>query len=163
ILGDKGMWEFYAWIRNCIAEEVPWDRMVHEILTAQGNSSQYGPANFYRMGAKPEEFAETVSQAFLGIRVQCAKCHNHPFEKWTQAAYFRMANFFSRTNVKSDKPEGGSLVFAVQKGEVNHPKLGRPLPPAAFDGPSLALDAPGDRRAFLADWMVSPRNPYFAR
>jgi hypothetical protein len=161
MLGDKGMWSLYHWIHTSVAENKPWDRFVREILTAQGSGAEYGPVNFYRMGAKPEEFSETVSQAFLGIRVQCAHCHNHPFEKWTQTDYYRMANFFSRLGRKGKHAE--EIVYAAESGNISHPKLGRPLPPAAFDGPSLALEAPGDRRAFLADWLTSPDNPYFAR
>jgi len=160
-LGDKGMWAFYGWVRRSVAANKPWDRFVREILTARGPTTGSGPANFYRMGSKPEEFAETVSQAFLGIRVQCAHCHNHPFEKWTQADYYRMANFFARVGRK--ETDAGEFVFTMATGDVTHPKLGRPLPPAAFDGPALAPDAPGDRREFLADWMTAPDNPYFAR
>jgi hypothetical protein len=161
VLGDKGMWSFYNWLHASVVENKPWDRVAREIVTAQGSASAFGPANFYRMGSKPEEFAETVSQAFMGIRVQCAHCHNHPFEKWTQNDYYRMANVFARVGKKGKGDE--ETIFAADKGDVSHPKLGRPLPPAAFDGPTLALDAPGDRRAFLAAWMTAPENPYFAR
>lgn len=161
LLGNKGMASLHAWVRQSVADNKPWDRFARELLTASGSASEGGPVNFYRMGTKPEEFAETVSQAFLGIRVQCAHCHNHPFEKWTQADYYRMANFFARVGKKGEGD--GEIVFAAATGDVMHPKLGRPLPPAAFDGPSLPLDALGDRRVFLADWMTSPCNPYFAR
>ncbi|HLK56354.1 MAG TPA: DUF1549 domain-containing protein [Chthonomonadaceae bacterium] len=161
MLGEKGMWSFYRWVQSCVAENVGWDRMAREVVTAQGRASENGPVNFYRMGAKPEEFAETVSQAFLGIRVQCAHCHNHPFEKWTQSDYYRMANFFSRVGRKGG--DADPTVYAAESGEVEHPRLHRSLPPAAFEGPTLALEATGDRRAFLADWMTAPDNPYFAR
>lgn len=160
-LGEKGMWSFYNWLHAAVYDNRPWDQVVREIVTAQGTASSCGPVNFYRMGSKPEEFAENVSQAFLGIRVQCAHCHNHPFEKWTQNDYFRMANLFARIG-KKEKGDA-ETIFAAASGDVSHPKLGKPLPPAAFDGPVMALDAPGDRRAFLADWMTSPQNPYFAR
>src|SRR6266536_2342324 len=118
------MWAFYDWLRESVAQNRPWDQAAREILTASGPTSQCGPANFYRMGQKPEEFAETVSQAFLGIRVQCAKCHNHPFEKWTQSDYYRMANLFARIGKKGkDRDE---TIFTASSGDLNHPKLGRP-------------------------------------
>ncbi len=163
LIGEKGMWALYRWLRECVAENRPWDEIVRDLLTATGPTTNNGPANFYRLGSRPEEFAENISQAFLGIRIQCAKCHNHPFEKWTQSDYYRMSGFFARVGRKADKSGGGIVVFAAAKGDVDHPKLGRPIPPAAFDGPTLALAAPGDRRVFLADWMTSPANPYFAR
>jgi len=161
VLGDKGMWSFYNWLHTCVGENRRWDLVAREIVTAQGDSSKCGAINFYRMGTKPEEFAETVSQAFLGIRVQCAHCHNHPFEKWTQSDYYRMANLFARIGRKGK--DDRETIFTAASGEVAHPKLGRPLLPAAFDGPSLPLDAEMDRRVFLANWMVAPSNPFFAR
>lgn len=162
-LGGKGMWTFHSWLHDCLERNVPWNEMVREILAARGSTATNGPANFYKMGSRPEEFCETVTQTFLGIRVQCAKCHNHPFEKWTQSDYYRMANFFSRVGVDENKRHGGALIYAKEGGEVDHPKLGRPLPPRAFDGPELALDSRVDRRDFLADWAAAPGNPYLAR
>ena len=159
LLAGKGMWSFQTWLRESLASNKPWDKLAYEILTAGGAN---GPAAFYRAGKTAEEYSETFSQVFLGIRVQCAKCHNHPFEKWTQSDYFRMANFFARVGRK-ELSGGTPVYFSAAGGEVDHPKLGRPLPPRPFDGPELALDSRRDRRQFLADWLVSPRNPYFAR
>lgn len=163
LLGDKGMWQFYAWLREQVEVNRPWDQIVKDILTADGDTSIRGPANFYRLGAKPEEFAENVSQAFLGIRVQCAKCHNHPFEKWTQSDYYRMAGLFARVGQKRPKGSPSAIVYSKSTGDVDHPRLGRPLPPAPFDGAPLPPSSNLDRRQYLADWMTSPNNPYFAR
>jgi hypothetical protein len=161
LLGDKGMWNLYLYLRQSVAQNKPWNRLVRELVTANGSPSESGPANFYRLGSRPEEFAETVSQAFLGIRVQCAHCHNHPHEKWTQSDYYRMANLFARVGKKG---EGDTqAIFTASEGDVDHPRLRRPLPPAAFDGPTLALDSPRDRREFLADWLAAPDNPFVAR
>lgn len=160
LLGSKGMWNLNLYLRQCVAENRPWNQVVREIVTASGGTEN-GPANFYRMGRRPEEFAETVSQAFLGIRVQCAHCHNHPHEKWTQSDYYRMANLFARVGRKGEDEE--ETIFTASEGNVEHPRLRRPLPPAAFDGPTLALDSTLDRREFLADWMAAPDNPYVAR
>ncbi len=161
LLGSKGMAALQGWVRDSVARNVGWDRFVYDIITASGPADSNGPANFYRMGVKPEEFAETVSQAFLGIRVQCAHCHNHPFEHWTQADYYRMASVFARVGRKTIDER--DIVYSAPTGDVTHPRFGRPLPPAAFDGPSVALNAPGDRRLFLARWATSPDNPFFAR
>lgn len=160
LVGAKGMASLYGWMRNNVAQNRPWDRIAYDLITASGTTSA-GPANFYRMGTKPEEFAETVSQTFLGIRVQCAHCHNHPFEKWTQTDYYRMANFFAR--VKRTETGGQDFVRVASAGDVDHPKLHRPMAPAPFDGPQLALEDRGDRREFLAKWVTAPENPYFAR
>ena len=163
ILGNKGMWAFHTWLKQSVLENKPWDRIAAEIITASGPANRPGPAGFFRAGKTAEEYSENVSQVFLGIRVQCAKCHNHPFEKWTQSDYFRMANFFARVGNKVDATSGGPAYFSASQGNVDHPKLGKPLPPKPFDGPQLALDSKLDRRRFLADWLVSPENPYFAR
>lgn len=161
LIGGKAAAALQSWIRACVAGNVGWDRFASDVLTAGGPADADGPASFYRMGTKPEEFAETVSQAFLGIRVQCAHCHNHPFEKWTQSDYYRMANVFARV-VRKDV-DGVEIVFAGSTGDVSHPRIGRPLPPAAFDGPSASLTSVADRRTFLARWMIGRDNPYFAR
>jgi hypothetical protein len=162
-LTDKGMWAFYQWIRDQVAANRPWNELVYEVLTSTGSTFDDGPANYYRIGRSPEDLAETTSQAFLGIRVQCARCHNHPFEKWTQNDYYQMANFFSRIGRKNGENPQDLIVFTQNSGDINHPKLGRPLPPRPYDGQPIALNAPGDRREALAKWLTAPENPYFAR
>lgn len=161
LLGSKGMWNLHLYLRQCVMENRPWNHVVRELVTASGATGENGPVNFYRMGSRPEEFAETVSQAFLGIRVQCAHCHNHPHEKWTQSDYYRMANLFARVGKKGEGDE--ETIYAATEGNIDHPRLRRPLPPAAFDGPTLALEDTRDRREFLADWLTKPDNPYVAR
>lgn len=162
-LMDKGMWALYQWIREQVASNRPWNEIVYDVLTASGSNFEYGPSNYYRSAKTPEDLGETTSQAFLGIRVQCARCHNHPFEKWTQNDYYQMANFFSRVGRKNGDEPGDLEIFAQNSGDINHPKLGRPLPPKPYDGQPVALDAPGDRRVALAKWLTAPENPYFAR
>jgi hypothetical protein len=161
LIGGKAAAALHAWLRERVARNAGWDRIAYALLTASGPADADGPASFYRMGTKPEEFAETVSQAFLGIRVQCAHCHNHPFEKWTQSDYYRMANVFAR--VARKEIDGIETVYTAATGDVANPRLGHPLAPAAFDGPSLPLDSTRDRREFVARWMIAPDNPYFAR
>lgn len=162
-LTDQGMWAFYEWIREQVAKNRPWNEVVHEVLTSTGSNFEDGPSNFYRIARTPEDLGETASQAFLGIRVQCAKCHNHPFEKWTQNDYYQMANFFARVGRKNGDAANDLIIYPQPSGNVNHPKLGKPLPPRPYDGQPMELDAPGDRREFLATWLTAPANPYFAR
>lgn len=165
-LKDKGMWAFYAWVHDSVQANKPWDQMTREILTATGNTFMDGPANYFRTALKPEELAENVSQGFLGIRVQCAKCHNHPLEKWTQNEYYGMANLFARVRQKvnldiwvNDEMTVGNL----PSGDIVQPRLGHAVAPQPLGGTALALDAREDRRAFLARWMTSPDNKQFAR
>lgn len=162
-LKEKGMWTFYNWIKDSVRENKPWDQMVHEVLTADGSTFTYGPANFYRMDRNPQDLGETASQAFLGIRVQCARCHNHPFEKWTQNNYYEMANFFARIGRKKGHIAEDEIIHASGSGNVNQPRLGKPLPPTPFDGEPMDINSTDDRRHYLAKWMTSPDNYYFKR
>ncbi len=167
ILGGKGLQSFYQFVRKSVEDNRPWDRFVYEIVTAQGSNQKAGAANFYRIGSSPEEYAENVSQAFLGIRMQCAHCHNHPHEKWSQADYYRFANLFARVErkevKKKDDPDPEEIVSIAAKGDVSHPRLGKPLPPAPLEGAPLDINAPEDRRIALAKWIIAPSNPFFAR
>ena len=162
-LTEKGMWTMYAWIQDNVAQNRPWDEMVREVVTANGSNFSYGPSNFYRIGRSPEDLTETVSQAFLGIRVQCARCHNHPFEKWTQADYYKFANLLSRVNRKPGDNPADLQITTAATGEISFPKTGKPLPPAPYDGQPMATDSKDDRRVYLADWLTSPKNTYFVR
>jgi hypothetical protein len=166
MLKDKGMWAFYSWVHDSVRLNKPWNQMVREVLTASGNTFIEGPANYYRAARTPQDLAENVSQAFLGTRITCAKCHNHPLEKWTQNDYYQMANFFGRIGRKVNDDvwvNDAMTVTLLPSGDVEQPRLHRALPPKALGGPELALNVPGDRRAFLADWMTSPKNTLFAR
>jgi len=162
-LTDKGVVSLYQWIRRSVAENWPWDRFVRELLTARGSAHAEGPANFFRTAATPETLAETASQAFLGVRIQCARCHNHPYEKWTQAQYWQMAAFFARVKTRKGTQNGEQLVLLSSGGEVRHPRTGQQVAPAALDARPLSEAYAGDRRQVLAEWITSPRNPFFAR
>lgn len=162
-LTEKGMWAFYTWVRDSVAENKPWDKMVYEVVTANGSNFSDGPSNFYRISRTPEDLTETVSQAFLGIRVQCARCHNHPFEKWTQADYYKFANLLSRVGRKTGDHPADLVITTANGGEIAFPKTGKPLPPTPYDGQPLAADSTTDRRVYLADWLTSPKNDYFVR
>jgi hypothetical protein len=163
LLGEKGVQALNGWIRQAVARNVGWDQLARELLLAEGSAFENGPANFLRASADPLEMAENTSQVFLGVRMQCAKCHNHPYEKWTMQDYYRLAAFFAQTRARPG-PTGGELVLvSTRHGEVQHPKTGARMVPAPLDGQPLDAAFAGNRREALAEWLTSPRNPFFAR
>jgi len=162
-LPAKGMWAFHDWIRRSVAENKPWDRFVRELLTASGSTLRNGAANYYVLHKDPIDLTETTTQAFLGMSLTCARCHNHPLEKWTQDQYYAMANLFGRVRLKNGDLGGETLVFSAADGDVPHPRLGLPMPPQPLDGKALPLEDPADRREALADWLTAKDNPFFAR
>lgn len=164
-LGDQGMWALHNWLRESFRTNKPFDQFVRELVTAKGSIFSNGPANYYRIANTPPDLAETTSQLFLGIRLQCAKCHHHPFEKYSQADYYGFAAFFSRVGTKGSSEFGqfgGETVVLVRSGgEVTHPKTGQVLKPTPLDGEPV--DDPLDRRIALAKWLTAPENDLFAR
>lgn len=159
---------YYQWIAERVEQNVPWDKFVREILTAKGSSFENGATNFYALHQTPEDMAENISQAFLGLSIGCAKCHNHPLEKWTNDQYYAFANLFSRVRGKgwggdSRNGDGKRTLVTVSSGELIQPRTGQPQAPAALDQAPISFDDPTDRREHLADWLVSKRNPLFAR
>ena len=162
-LGPVGMQSLYNWIRESVKENKPWNRFAQDIFTASGSSRQNGALNYFVLHKDPIDLTENVTQAFLGQRLTCARCHNHPLEKWTQRQYYQMANLFARVGLKNGNAPGDTVVFARTSGDVLHPRLLRPLPPTPLDGTPMTLDSPEDRRAHFAAWLTSPKNTSFAR
>jgi hypothetical protein len=167
-LRPKALEAYYQWIRKSVAENKPWDMMVREIVTASGSTFDNGAANFYALHQDPEDMAETVAQAFLGLSINCAKCHNHPLEKWTNDQYYAFANLFSRVRAKGwggdyRSGDGLRIVYSDTQGELIQPSRGVPQPPCPLDGEPLAFEATDDRRLAVADWLTSADNPYFTR
>jgi hypothetical protein len=165
----KGSVGFQQWLREQLAQNVPLDQIVKELLTATGNTHQYPPANYYRVAKDPQSLAESTAQLFLGVRMQCAKCHNHPFERWTQDDYFGMAAWFARVRqrvepVAGAKPNTHAEVIVLSRdGEVTQPRTGKAMKPH-FPGGADAEIKPGqDRREVFADWLTSQENPFFAK
>jgi hypothetical protein len=159
---------YYGWVRDRVAENTPWDRIVREIVTARGSSLENGATNFFAVHQDPETMAENVSQAFLSLSINCAKCHNHPLEKWTNDQYYAFANLFARVRAKGwggDARNGDGLrtLFVESTGDLLQPRTGRPQPPAPLDAPALDPHDPADRREALADWLTAPDNRQFAR
>jgi hypothetical protein len=159
---------FYTWIRQRVSENVAWDEFARQIVLARGSSIENGATNFYALHQDPESMTENVSQAFLGLSIGCAKCHNHPLEKWTNDQYYAMANLMARVRAKGwgGDGRGGDGVrslFVADSGELIQPAKGAAQPPAPLDAEPLAADSEMDRREYLADWLTSPENPYFTR
>lgn len=168
LLRPDALKAYYHWIHTRVQRNQPWDQFVREILTATGSSFENGATNFYALYQSPEDMTENACQAFLGLSIGCAKCHNHPLEKWTNDQYYAMANLFSRVKAKGwggDPRNGDGLrtLFASENGELIQPRTGKPQPPTPLDGDPVPFDATEDRRVALADWLTSPENPYFAK
>ncbi len=162
-LRPSAMWSYYNWVRLNVAANTPWDVFARKVVTAQGSTLENGAANFFVLHNDPRTMAETTSQTFLGMSINCAKCHNHPLEKWTNSQYYQMANLFARVRDKNGSADGENVIFVATSGDIVQPLTGKPQPPAPLDGKSLPLESPEDRRAALADWLVSRDNPYFTR
>ncbi len=168
LLRPQALKSYYDWTREHVAANTPWDKLVREILTATGDSLNNGATNFYALYQSPEDMTENACQAFLGLSISCARCHNHPLEKWTNDQYYGMANLFARVRAKGwgGEPRNGDgrrTLYVATSGDLVQPRTGKPQPPTPLDGESLSIDDPGDRRVALAEWMTSPENPYFAR
>src|SRR5262249_12268883 len=162
-LPTPAMWAYYRWVRRAVAENRPWDQFARDLITARGSSLVNGAANYFVLHKDVAELAETTSVTFLGMSVACAKCHNHPLEKWTQDQYWAFANLFSRVGQKNGDRTGEVVVQPLPAGEAPHLRRGVPMPPTPLDGAPLGFDDPRDRRQVLADWLTGPENPYFAK
>lgn len=168
LLRPDAVKSFYTWVHDQVAADTPWDDFVRQVITAKGSSMTNGATNFFALHQSPEDMAENVSQAFLGLSIGCAKCHNHPLEKWTNDQYYSFANLFSRVRAKgwggdARNGDGKRTLVTVSSGELIQPRTGKPQPPTPLDAEPLSFDSEVDRREYLADWLVSPGNHLFAR
>jgi len=162
-LGEKGVWAFRNWIRQEVALNRPYDRFARELLTSTGSSFSNPAASYYLTAKEPEELMETTTQLFLGVRMMCAKCHDHPFEQWTQSDYYHLSAYFAKVGRKPGAKREESVIFEKSDGEVLHPKDGRIMDPSFPFANQRKTAVPASRRAQLADWLTSAQNPYFAR
>jgi hypothetical protein len=166
--GVKGAISFHRWIRDQVALDVPLDQFVRAIVTAKGPNFTHPPASFYRRLRNPEDALETVSQVFMGVRVGCARCHNHVAERWTQDDYYGMAAFFSQVRYKNGPQNFAQYnkeetVYLAADSELRQPRTGALMKPRPLGGEPVDVPADEDRREKLADWLVSPSNPFFAK
>ncbi|MEQ1827428.1 MAG: DUF1553 domain-containing protein [Pirellula sp.] len=165
VVGESGMWAFHNWLKESFRTNKKMDDFVTELITAKGSIFSNGPANYYRIANNPSDLAESTAQLFLGTRLQCAKCHHHPYEKYSQSDYYSFAAHFARVGTKGSSEfgifGGETIVMVKSGGEVNHPKTGAVMKATPLFGEPV--DDPLDRRVPLAKWLTSQDNELFAR
>ena len=164
-LGAQGMLAFNLWLRESFSSNKPVNQMVDELVTAQGSIFRNGPANYYRVASSPDDLAETTAQVFMGVRLQCAKCHHHPFESYGQDDYYGLAAYFARVRSKRSDDfglfGGEQVVYVAKTGEVFQPRTGKKMVPRPLgDAPA---DDPVDRRRALAKWLTVQNPRWLAR
>ena len=162
VLGERGAYQFHQWIREQIVQNRGYDEWVRDLITASGNSGKYGPVNFYRALRTPEELTRSVSQAFLGIRLNCAQCHHHPYDKWSQQDFYGLAGFFNgieRKILRTDRE------FVYHRGyqQTKLPTTGEIVFAKPPDGAEVPNFTEPDPRLHLANWLTGANNPWFAR
>lgn len=158
----KAAFLYNQWLTDCFAREVPLDQIVRDLLGATGGTFANPATNFYQVERDTLKTAENVAQVFMGIRTQCAQCHNHPFDRWTMDDYYGFAAFFSQVGRKQAEDYRELIVFNSGGGEVAHPVGGRVMAPKFLGGETPDLQG-RDRRAVLAQWLTSPENPFFSQ
>lgn len=172
-LDKKGVQAFHHWLQRAFSDNMPMDRFAREIVAGRGSTYENPAANFYRANRDPVMRSEAIAQLFLGTRLQCAQCHNHPFDRWTQNDYYGWAGVFSQIDYKvienkrrddNDSHEfvGKQVVVSGRTGDMKHPKTGKVVPAKMLGDTSGGSDE-RDRLDRLADWITSPKNPFFAQ
>ena len=170
----KGTYSFHLWLRDRVARNAPIDAVVRDLLSAKGSTFHNPPASYYRndrVAKEPETLAQNAAQVFLGVRISCARCHNHPFERWTQDDYYGLTAFFARVTSRPDplnpriaRFNTGALVIEDDRsGETIHPRTNKAVPPRFPGGDVAEVPEGGERRAVFAAWLTRPDNPFFAR
>jgi hypothetical protein len=167
-VGIKAVFNYDQFIRDSFRQNKPYDQFVRELVTAQGSTWKNGAVVLFRDRRTPDEITPLISQLFLGIRLECAKCHHHPFEKWGQEDFYSFAAYFARlghkgTGLSPPISGGEEIVLTDKRGEVKHPVTGAVLPPRPLFGTASDLEQFDDPRKSLADWMTSEENDYFAQ
>jgi len=168
-VGVRSTYMMDAWLRESFRANKPFDQFARELLTAEGSTHRYGPVVFYRHFRAPDELAPVISQVFLGVRLECARCHHHPNERWRQDDFFSFSAFFTDIRRKgqgistpiSGEPE--YIWFAEGRSTVKHPVTGAVMKPTPLAGAAMEIPTTTDPRATLADWMTQADNPFFAR
>lgn len=160
-LGHKGAYAYYKWIRDSFAANKPMDQFARELIEADGLVADHPAAQFYKVAKDPGDAAAMLSQSLLGVRIECAKCHHHPFDRWSQDDYFGMQAFFVPLTFKPTPR--GELLLATRNDITKHPRTGANIYAHPLGTPMPESNVEGDRRRALADWMVAPSNPFFAR
>ncbi len=160
---EKGSWAFRNWIRRAIATNMAFDKFVYQLMTANGSTFENPAANYYRISREPKVVMENMTQVFIGTRFQCNQCHDHPFERWTQRQYYELSAYFAGVGRKAGPVKGEEIIYSLTTPtDIKHPSTGETIP-AAFPFSSDLDKKNPDPRVRLADWLTSPKNPYFAK
>jgi hypothetical protein len=163
-VSQPGTFAFHGWIRQSLAENKPYDKFVAEIVSARGDANINPPVLWYRQAATVEERADDSAQLFLGLRIQCARCHHHPFEKWSQDDYYGFASIFARIGTKPGSDPTSPRIFTLAKGTASNPLTGEARKPKPLGSPDFGDLGPfHDPRVELVAWLQQPDNPFFAR
>ena len=158
-----GIFKFQKWIEHAIRTNMPFDQFAKQLLVSTGSSYDNPAANYFRASRDPSDATETTAQLFLGVRMQCAKCHNHPFERWTQDEYYGIASFFARVGRKAGDEPDEEVVFVNRSGEVSNPRTGQQMKPWLLLKGEAEVAPQQDRREVFAHWLTDPENPFFAK
>ncbi|MFO0919979.1 MAG: DUF1549 and DUF1553 domain-containing protein, partial [Planctomycetaceae bacterium] len=158
-----GVHKFRKWVYDSVHSDKPMDQFARELLTSSGSVFENPAANYWRASRDPQDATETTSQLFLGVRIQCAKCHNHPFEKWTQDNYYGIAAAFTRVGRKNSVDPDEEVIFTSASGEVTQPRTGKQMKVHLLLQGDVDVPAEIDRRQIFADWLTKPENPFFAK
>jgi hypothetical protein len=167
-VGIKAVYNFDGWIRDSFRQNKPYDQFVRELITSKGSSYRDGATVLFRDRREPEEATTIICQLFLGIRLDCAKCHHHPFEIWSQDDFYSMAAYFARLGHRGEGVSppisgGEEILFTAASGSVKHPVHGKLMVPKPLFGKTGEISDNADPRESLAQWITSSDNPYFSR
>ena len=162
-INDSGVAKFNRWIYEGVLNDQPMDEFAHQLLTASGSVYENPAANYWRASRDPTDATETTAQLFLGVRIQCAKCHNHPFERWSQDNYYGIAAAFARIGRKTGPTPNDEIIFVQDSGEVTQPRTGQTMKVHLLLEGDVDVAADLDRRVIFAEWLTRPENPFFGR
>ena len=162
-LTSTGVHKFQRWVYDGIRTDMGLDKLAHELLTASGSVFENPAASYWRASRDPNDATETTAQLFLGIRIQCAKCHNHPFEKWSQDNYYGIAAAFTRIGRQQGAKPDEEIIHVTRSGEMKQPRTGQTMKVHLLLKGDVDVPADQDRRQVFADWLVSAENPFFAK
>jgi hypothetical protein len=158
-----GVHKFHDWIYEGVYSDQPMDEFARELLTANGSVFENPAANYWRSSREPTDAVETTAQLFLGIRIQCAKCHNHPFERWSQDNYYGLGAAFVRVGRKPGRTPNDEIIFPATSGEVVQPRTGKTMKVHLLLKGDVDVPPDQDRREVFAEWLTAPENPFFSR
>lgn len=162
-IGPQGVFKYHRWLERAFETNMPYDQFARELLGSSGSTRVNPAANFYRTATETNDTVESIAQVFLGARMQCAKCHNHPFERWTQDNYYGLAAFFNRVQRQKSLRPDEYLIYAASTGEVTQPRTNKQMKPWLPLQGEVDPPAGADRRTTFVAWLTEPANPFFAR